>query len=137
MSVLERIREFRRKNLMALVAREGGHGAQRKFAGLTGIPYTFINNLLRGEKPVSEETARKIEQALSLPVGWMDSDHVGEASCEAANDSGLSMMVSEEERRIILAYREMSLKKQDAFKTVADSFTEPKVKDDDCANTNS
>lgn len=128
MNPLDRIKGLRRRNLQALVAQQGGHGAQRRFAERAGIPYKFVNNLLRGEKDISEDTARRVEQALALPLGWMDVDHtVEKPSSAAANDQGELMVVSEEERQIILAFRSMSSGKQIAFKTVVDSLAEQKV----------
>lgn len=58
--------------MQVLIERLGGHGAQRKLAELTGISYKFINNLLRGDRDISETTARKIEQSMQLVSGRMD-----------------------------------------------------------------
>jgi hypothetical protein len=78
--------EIRRENLRTLI---DTHGGQRALGDLAGIKNPAqISQWVNGHrnsatgKPrlMSGSTARAIEEALSLPSGWMDTDHLGEPS---------------------------------------------------------
>lgn len=114
------VKENRRKNMQALIERLGGHGAQRKLAELTGISYKFINNLLRGDREISETTARKIEQSLQLAAGWMDRDWESE---EPTNPVGLD----KEAVRLALAIQSLSPKDRATLQALVDSLAQPKA----------
>lgn len=45
--------------------------------------YTYWRDMLKGEKSFGEKVARRIEEALDLPRGWMDQDHGRAAGAEA------------------------------------------------------
>ncbi len=65
---LMEIKEIRRKNLEKLVDREG---RQAGLARKVELAPAYIHQMLAG-KSMGDKTARKIEIALKLPVGWMD-----------------------------------------------------------------
>lgn len=84
--------ETRRRNIRLLAAQwDGATGLARKL-GLSGPSY--ISQLTRGTRPVTEKTARKLERQLDLPAGWLDRDHDAEEK-EVPVDEGLM-------RRIVL-----------------------------------
>lgn len=63
----------RRRNLRLLAAQwDGPTGLARKL-GLAGPSY--ISQLTGGQRPFTEKTARKIEQQMKLPAGWLDANH--------------------------------------------------------------
>ena len=62
---------MRKRNLLALVGR---YGRQQALADAVGLSVQYINQMLSGHRSIGEKTARKIEAALQLPVGWMDRD---------------------------------------------------------------
>lgn len=88
--------EIRRENLRTLIAR---HGGQRPFGEAAGVKNPaqisqWVNaskNSKTGKPRVmSGATARAIEEALSLPNGWIDTDHQSdgmEASTVPTNET--------------------------------------------------
>jgi len=40
--------------------------SQRKFAGIIGIPYTAFNEIINGKRPITTDTALKIEAATGI-----------------------------------------------------------------------
>ena len=46
--------------------------SQRKFAGLIGMPYTAFNEIINGKRPITTDTALKIEAATGIsPNIWI------------------------------------------------------------------
>ena len=46
--------------------------SQRKFAGLIGMPYTAFNEIINGKRPISTDTALKIEAATGISANiWI------------------------------------------------------------------
>lgn len=70
----------RRENLGIIVREVGGN---RALADLLGRSESQVSQLLNGSKHfksnkqrgMRKETARKIEQAVGKPIGWLDIDH--------------------------------------------------------------
>lgn len=119
MSAIDETKQIRLENLKILIDQMGGHGAQRKLSDVTGISSQYINNLLRGDRVIGEKTARKIEQALQLPDGWMDRSSDVQ---ESANDVGLD----EETLRLALAIQSLSSKDRSTLQALVDSLAQPK-----------
>lgn len=77
--------EVRHRNLLSLLddyqkARGGSaHGLLKDFGKLVGISGMQMSHLRSGpdRRKISSAAARKIEGALNLPGGWMDSSHSG------------------------------------------------------------
>lgn len=67
------ITEVRRASLRVLIAQWGGPTSLAKKLKLSGPSY--LSQLVSGERPITEKTARKIEGGLDLSDGWMDEDH--------------------------------------------------------------
>ena len=40
--------------------------SQRKFAGIIGMPYTAFNEIINGKRPITTDTALKIEAATGI-----------------------------------------------------------------------
>ncbi len=68
---MKTIREIRRENLIRLV---GSYKSQRQFAQSVGLAPSHANQLLSGVREMGEEAARRIEEALGMPVGFMSLD---------------------------------------------------------------
>ena len=46
--------------------------SQRKFAGLIGMPYTAFNEIINGKRPITTDTALKIEAATGISANmWI------------------------------------------------------------------
>lgn len=65
----------RRYNLRAVAAQRGGPTGLAKVLGYEGPSY--ISQMIgpQHKRPITEKTARHIEQAVGLPTGWLDLDH--------------------------------------------------------------
>ena len=46
--------------------------SQRKFAGIIGMPYTAFNEIINGKRPITTDTALKIEAATGISAAiWL------------------------------------------------------------------
>ena len=46
--------------------------SQRKFAGIIGMPYTAFNEIINGKRPITTDTALKIEAATGITADlWL------------------------------------------------------------------
>lgn len=68
---------FRRKNLEDLIQSESD-GVKKAFAERTGLAPAHVSQMVNGTREVGEKVARRIEQAIGLPAGYMDVDHESE-----------------------------------------------------------
>lgn len=68
----------RQRNLKAIIAQWGGGEALAKRLGYSNASY--LSHMVRGHRPISEKTARKIESVLGLGVGWLDREHSEEGN---------------------------------------------------------
>jgi len=68
------IRKIRLKNLNDLIAERG---SQREVSEATGIDSSYISQIKNPLNPknIGEKLARKIEESMKLPRGWMDLLH--------------------------------------------------------------
>jgi len=66
------LQQTRRTNLRLLVEQWGGASGLAKKLGYAGPSY--ISQLLGENRPVTEKTARSVEQQLDLPAGWLDNE---------------------------------------------------------------
>lgn len=64
------LQAIRKKNLRALIKDWDGPTNLAKKLGYAGPSY--LSQLIGPGKPITEKTARHIEQKLTLPTGWMD-----------------------------------------------------------------
>jgi hypothetical protein len=65
----------RRNNLRAIAAQRGGVTGLAKPLGYSGPSYLSQMIGPQHNRPITEGTARHIEQALGLAIGWLDQDH--------------------------------------------------------------
>ena len=65
-------KEIRKKNLEKLIAK---HGNQRKLADKIGTVPAYISQMMTDVRKMGDDLARRIEEKLRLPKGWMDQDH--------------------------------------------------------------
>lgn len=66
------VKELRQAKLKRLIVEKAG-GKQRLFAETYGFNAAYLSQMCTGHRDIGDKTARKIEKALKLPVGWMDS----------------------------------------------------------------
>lgn len=86
------IAEIRRANLNLLLKEVGeGRGAAAKLARITGVAAPIISQLRRvthyqdgKERSMGDDVARKLERAMSKPLGWMDQSHETTKSTDEA-----------------------------------------------------
>lgn len=67
--------------------------SQRKFAGIIGMPYTAFNEIINGKRPITTDTALKIEAAIGISANiWrgLQSDYDMQT---ARRDSKLSVIL--------------------------------------------
>lgn len=67
------IQALRKRNLRALIKQWEGPTNLAKKLRYSGPSY--LSQMIGPAKPITEKTARFIEQELDLPAGWMDIDH--------------------------------------------------------------
>lgn len=63
----------RRQNLRVLTDKHGGATAVAKRMGWSGPSY--VSQLIKGNRPITEKGAEKIESEFGLAQGWMDQDN--------------------------------------------------------------
>lgn len=79
-AVMKPVEDIRRDNLNLLI-QEAGNAS--RLALITGVPAPYISQVSRGVartgggKPrvMGPDIARKLEQKMGKPTGWMDADH--------------------------------------------------------------
>lgn len=79
------IKDIRRNNLRLLAKR---YESQRNLADAADLSYAHLNNII-GKTPVrncGEKLARKIEEVLNLPIGWLDTVRSNEISSSTLPD---------------------------------------------------
>lgn len=83
------ISEIRRRNLLLLLER---YEQDKDFAAQVGIGTTYLSRLKRpGEREMGGPIARRIEERLKLPYGWMDALHADDG--EPVEPSGPPLKV--------------------------------------------
>lgn len=68
---MKTIHDLRHANLESLV---GAAKSQREFADRVDLAPAYVSQMLLKRRGIGERTARKIEAAMRLPMGWMDQD---------------------------------------------------------------
>ena len=66
-----------------------------KFVGITGMPYTAFNEIINGHRPITTDTALKIEAATGITANlWigLHSDYILQT---ARRDTGLSAVLDQ------------------------------------------
>jgi hypothetical protein len=63
----------RKRNLKALIKQWEGPTNLAKKLQYSGPSY--LSQMIGPNKPITEKTARYVEETLSLPAGWLDADH--------------------------------------------------------------
>ncbi len=74
--------------------------SQRKFAGIIGMPYTAFNEIINGHRPITTDTALKIEAATGITANlWigLQSDYNIQT---ARRDSGLSAVLDQTRKTV-------------------------------------
>lgn len=67
------VHDIRKKNLKALVQQWEGPTNLAKKLGYTGPSY--VSQMVSGNRPITEKTARAIEGKAGLPAGYLDTVH--------------------------------------------------------------
>ncbi|WP_299074954.1 S24 family peptidase [uncultured Paraglaciecola sp.] len=75
--------QIRIKNIELL---EGRYDQKQDFAHTIGVTPSYVAQLKRNGRPITEKTARKIEALLGLPKYWMDELHSLVEDVTLAND---------------------------------------------------
>ena len=113
---------IRLNNLRRLVA---GYESQQAFAEVAGLSVQYLNQLLGGHRNIGEKTARKIEVALRLEVGWLDRGAERREDRIGANDQGAGLS----RRALMMAqmFDQLAPEQQDAMQTLLDALAQSKV----------
>lgn len=83
MKKISKAREIRRLNLSYLCEKKG---TQAFIAEKMECNPSYVSNLINGNKPITENTARKIEAAMSKDELWLDTPHWNEGSASTDDD---------------------------------------------------
>lgn len=67
--------------------------SQRKFAGLIGMPYTAFNEIINGKRPITTDTALKIEAATGIAANLWRGLQADYDMQTARRDSKLSALL--------------------------------------------
>ena len=113
---------IRLNNLRRLVA---GYESQQAFAEVAGLSVQYLNQLLGGHRNIGEKTARKIEAALRLELGWLDRGAQRREDRIGANDQGAGLS----RRALMMAqmFDQLAPEQQDAMQTLLDALAQSKV----------
>lgn len=77
------IEDRRRHNLLLFTGQYINNQAEAaRRLGLQDVSY--LSQLKRGHRPISEKTARRMESSAGLPIGWFDQDRTGKTADEGA-----------------------------------------------------
>lgn len=101
------LQALRKKNLRALIKQWDGPTNLAKKLHYGGP--SFLSQMIGPNKPITEKTARHIEEVLELPIGWMDNDHAAQTGQHARVDTTvinrvmLSVGAALEDARIALS----------------------------------
>jgi transcriptional regulator with XRE-family HTH domain len=90
---VEKVEQVRSRNFQLLFAQykeairrewpdEPDRGMLKRFAERLGLSKIYLSQINNDRKIIGTETRDKIEKALKLPPGWMDTDHSQEALLE-------------------------------------------------------
>lgn len=104
------IAEIRRSNLRRLVGR---YESQLAFAEHAKLGVQYLNQLLSSHRNMGEKTARKIETALKLDLGWLDG-----RDDKAQEKTGLSPRAT----KIGQMFDRLPPDKQDALQKIVDAL---------------
>jgi len=95
MSMATNVKAIRKANFISLIREHGGASALAK---LIGTSASYISQIMspKTNVPIGERLARRIEEALALGAGWMDTDHEGvsEAGAPIASDEDVRALAS-------------------------------------------
>jgi len=87
----------------------------KALSAAVGGRYTYWRDMLAGDKSFGEKIARKIEDKLVLPHGWMDKVHtVAEASEQEPVRKGQSYTLSNDEIARAITFLVDTMSKQDS-----------------------
>ena len=67
--------------------------SQRKFAGIIGMPYTAFNEIINGKRPITTDTALKIEAATGIAATMWLGLQADYKMQTARNDNQLSALL--------------------------------------------
>ncbi|MCW3543195.1 hypothetical protein [Burkholderia cenocepacia] len=86
------IDEIRRENLRLIEAEHGGPAAAAAACGMSHSQFTNLRDGARDSKTgrprgMRAATARKIEENIGKPAGWLDTDHSLAAAAPASADT--------------------------------------------------
>lgn len=77
------VHDLRRKNLKALVQQWEGPTNLAKKLGYAGPSY--VSQMVSGNRPITEKTARHMEAKAGLPAGWFDTAHANGPTARPAS----------------------------------------------------
>jgi hypothetical protein len=104
------IRDIRRENLARLVR---GYKSQRQFAKSVGLVPAHTSQLLSGTRDMGEDVARRIEDALGMPSGFLSLD----PDVPPVVDPVLPALPADE-LKLLADYRRLSQKHRDTARVM-------------------
>ena len=108
--------QIRQRNLQSLLAQ---YDSQTELAEKIGTLQGRVSDFLSGRRNIGAQMARRIEQAHQLPHGWMDMDHAGAGTADAA-DAVASLRA--DQIQLLQHYNQLSPKYQELLRETAAGF---------------
>src|SRR5471030_2701855 len=127
---MKTIDEIRRENLETAIGRAGTGARLAELSGTAPAYLSQIKNSTRDSKSgtpktMGDDMARRIEEAIGEPSGWMDKDHAlensagSEAAAPVEPSPARLQWVREDEAELLSEYRRMGPKEQGMFAETA------------------
>lgn len=117
MSNVKGVKETRREHLRRLVE---GYPSQRQFAEALGLSAAHVSQMLTGVREVGEQVARRIETALGLAEGFLDT--ALDATAPGDQRNLMSQLLPADQIKLLKDYMQLSPKHQEALREMAAAY---------------
>ena len=119
MHAMKQVKDFRRENLQRLLT---GYRSQRQFADSADLAAAYVSQMVNGTREMGEDVARRIERALGLSMGWMDTDHELRPENEQIDVQILEHLPADQ-LKLLTDYRRLSPRYQEMLRETAAAYS--------------
>jgi len=118
MKSVKNVKETRRDHVRRLV---DGYPSQRQFAEALGLSAAHVSQMLTGVREVGSQVARRIEAALGLAEGFLDTA-LGAAAAPLDQRGLLNQILPADQIKLLNDYMQLSPKRQEMLRDTAAGF---------------
>jgi hypothetical protein len=115
----KKIEAIRRDNMLLLL--QGFFRQERIFAEKIGIEPSYLSRI-KGDQPIGDGIARRIEIEFGKPSGWMDIPSTTQQ--DHAEYQVMPDTLSEEEKHLLKNFRALSTNQKATLKSVCDALAQ-------------